>query len=200
MRRSPMWFLSIWRWTGLGRVERGCHDVDRDPDRVDHDRIRSLEGVDQLRGPQVLECDEQGRAVRGEVVTDLLGVLRPERTRLRDVDSEEGRAFLVDVRSLERRHGAVCILHHEEEIKHSNRAVLHELQDRRGYPPGELVARKTDDVHVYGADCHDVSLLGLRLRELRSNGLPGPGNGPSFPAPEYMSAPITFRIEGVAPR
>ena len=64
----------------------------------------------------------------------------------------------------ERRHDAVCILHHEEQIEHSDRAVLHELQDRRGDTPGELVARKTNDVDVDGADCHDLSLFGTALR------------------------------------
>ena len=117
--------------------------------------------VDQLRGPAVLECDQEGRAVGREVVADLLGILMPQRTRLGGVDREEGRALLVDVRGLQCRHGAVCILHHEEEIEHSNRSVLHELQDRRRDPSGELVARKTDDVYVDGANCHDVSLLGL---------------------------------------
>ena len=62
----------------------------------------------------------------------------------------------------ERRHDAVRILHHEEQIEHSDRAVLHEIQDRRRDTPGELVAGKTNDVDVDGADCHDLSLLGTR--------------------------------------
>ena len=60
------------------------------------------------------------------------------------------------------RHDAVCVLHHEEQIEYSDRAVLHELHDRRGDAPAELVARKADDVYVDGADCHDLSLLGQR--------------------------------------
>ena len=76
-----------------------------------------------------------------------------------DID-EEGAGFLIDVRSLKSRHGAVCILHHEEQIEDSNGAVIYELQDRWGDSPGELVARKANDVDVDGTDCHNLSLLG----------------------------------------
>ena len=85
---------------GLACLESGFDDLGRDPDRVDQDSVRSLQGVDHLRGPEVLECDQEGRAVGRQIVADLLGVLGPQRTRLRDVDGEEGRALLVDVRSL----------------------------------------------------------------------------------------------------
>src|SRR5829696_7901142 len=153
-----MSFLSISKWKGLACGECG-HDVCGNPDRIDQHSVGSLEGVDYLPGPEVLECDQHGRAVRREIVADLLGILVPQRTRLRDVDGEELRTLIVEVRSLERRHDALRILHDEEQIEHSDRAVLHEVQNRRGDPPGELVARKANDVDINGADCHGFSPL-----------------------------------------
>ena len=72
--------------------------------------------------------------------------------RLLDADSDEARALLVEGLSLECRDGAVCILHHEEQVEHPDRAVLYELHDRGGDTPGELVAWKANDVYVDGAD------------------------------------------------
>ena len=39
--------------------ENGLSDVGRDADLVDHDGVSSLEGVDHLGGPDVLERDQQ---------------------------------------------------------------------------------------------------------------------------------------------
>ena len=81
---------------------------------------------------------------------DLLGILGPQCARLGYVDGEERRALLADVLCIDCRDDAICILHHEEQIEHSNRAALRELHDRRGDTPGELVARKANDVYVDG--------------------------------------------------
>src|SRR5512132_1417079 len=105
MRTSPISLPPDLEGRGLACLER-FHDVDRDPDRVDQHGVRLPQGVDNFPDPEVLVGDEESRAVRREVVADLLGVLMSQRTRLGDVDRQEGRALLADVRRLEGRYEA----------------------------------------------------------------------------------------------
>ena len=61
---------------------------------VDDEGIRGLEGVDELRRPEVLNSQQQRRAVQREVVADLVGVLGAEGAGLGDGDADEAGAGL----------------------------------------------------------------------------------------------------------
>src|SRR5262249_44682045 len=140
----------------LGR-QRGPDDLGGNPERVDQHGVGGLERRDHLPRPHVLERDEQRRAVRGQVLADLVGVLLVERTGFRDADLRERGALLVEILDREGRHDAVRVLHDEEQVEDPDRPVVHELFDRRCYPAGELVAGEADDVDIDGSHFHGLS-------------------------------------------
>src|SRR5262249_41984522 len=141
----------------LALGHRRLDDLDRDPDLGDHHRVRPLQGGGGTRRPEVLEGDQERRAVRGKVVADLLGVLLVQGAWLGDVDLEESGTLLVEIFGLDDRDDTLGVLAHEQKVDDADRAVLNELQDRRGDTPGELVARKANDVDVDGTDFHVLS-------------------------------------------
>ena len=73
-----------------------------------------------LPDPQILIRDQQSRAVRGQIITDLLRVLIPQRPRLRHIDRQKRRPLLIDIRPPRRLHlTPIRVLHHHNNpIKH----------------------------------------------------------------------------------
>lgn len=61
----------------------------RDPNVIDHECISRGERVGELRGPQVLKCNQQCRAVVLQVFADLLSVILAKGSWLRDLDAHE---------------------------------------------------------------------------------------------------------------
>ena len=121
------------------------------------------QGIDDLGRPEVLERDQQRRAVQaGRSSLDLLGILgtrarlaarRRWRGRRRPPSPMSAAASVVTTPSR--------VLAQEEQVEDPDGAVLDELQDGGRDAPAELVAREADDVDVDRPDCHARSLIGI---------------------------------------